>query len=756
MATYSINTGTTTETTFLGNLDPNLMLDKIPNNTGQLIVPEDVRDAIYTQWENTIFKQVSITASTVEYIGIGGSSSLSNYTGSEGLKILIGKPLLSGVNTMSKKLVEYLSGDSTYPDGDIILYNFKPDSYGNANQQFTKVQFLAGDNSNDLFLTAPYMLSQQNVGGTAIDFTIFNETGKITIDSDDELVIGSPNTRITLLYGTGSTGIATLPGGNPGDIQYNIDDCEFGGINGGSASLGDVLIMGATNSAYWGSLAINSVFTLNQVLTAGNQTAGTDILLSLNDDSLYMGGTGSTTSRFYYDGTQSIISATTGILKIDVETLRIELPSIGNNLYLQTDGSGNAIWGTVSSSVPGGSDTNIQYNNSSAFTGTNLLRWDYTYTGMLINSPTVVSGTYSMNVKSNGDGGIFLDTNQSEFGLHITDGTNSVVKIDTSSNKSLEFDQSNGYDFIFGGDYSESRGKYTLINGTPSRHIVLVDNIGEDEYRISYETVSNDARSTIAFSPKNNRGMFLGVSNNVPDALYIGNHTGDLNDEYKGSIVVYPQGSGSGTFSSLLANSDSGGQSVVIGNSDKGTQSYGDMVSTDNRRVFGINITPAVDMHLYGVEAIVPESKSLESYGGSYWRINDITTSYIMLNDATDANGLLHRIGGATGSQVTTFGTTLRIWNMTGNIINIHHISTELPSYNGAGYSADSMKNIYLSQMGLNNPDNGSPYTWENETEMTFVYLPQNSNMDYGGLEPLEFENGVWYGQSYETYDSIL
>ena len=347
MATYSINTGTPQESKFLGNLDPNLFLNKLPNNTAQLIVPEDLRDSLYTIWDNITFKQVTINGSSIEYIGIKGDAHTDNYNnGSDGLKILIGKPDLSGVDVMDSNLIGYNSANNSFPDSDIFFYNFKPNDFGGGgtDQQFTKFSFLAGDPSNGLFQTSPYILSQENSGGTAIDLTIYNQGGKLTIDSNEELIIGSPDTKITLLYGTGSTGIKTLPSGNPGDIQTNLDDCEFGSVNGSSASIGNVLIMGSSNTPYWGTLSIDSVFTLNQTLTSGNQTSGKDIIISDTNDSIYVGGTGSTYTRIYHDGTKSIISSD-GEFKLDIT-------GVGNNKVLLTGSNSNAYWADRNVDIP--------------------------------------------------------------------------------------------------------------------------------------------------------------------------------------------------------------------------------------------------------------------------------------------------------------------------------------------------------------------------------------------------------------------
>jgi hypothetical protein len=57
-----------TETNQLGDIID--VLNILPDNTTKLISPKDVRDAVYTLWENTMFKPTSFSGSNVDYIGI--------------------------------------------------------------------------------------------------------------------------------------------------------------------------------------------------------------------------------------------------------------------------------------------------------------------------------------------------------------------------------------------------------------------------------------------------------------------------------------------------------------------------------------------------------------------------------------------------------------------------------------------------------------------------------------------------------------
>ena len=67
--------------------------------------------------------------------------------------------------------------------------------------------------------------------------------------------------------------------------------------------------------------------------------------------------------------------------------------------YLTTDGI-NVSWGSIAGSVPGGSDTQIQYNNSGAFAGSSFLTINkstgaITSTSTLTNTGLLISNTAS-------------------------------------------------------------------------------------------------------------------------------------------------------------------------------------------------------------------------------------------------------------------------------------------------------------------------------------------------------------------------
>jgi len=159
-ATYSINNNTAYEAVRLTTIGS--VLNLLPDNTNKLISPRDTRDAIYSSWEASVFKQLTGSAS-IEYIGID-RNGLNN-------KILFGKKQLAGLDVLNSTLLNY-----NFNDTDIFFFNNK----NGITPSNTKISFLAGTNSI-LYPYAPYINSYQ--GTSSLHLEIVNQTGDITIDS---------------------------------------------------------------------------------------------------------------------------------------------------------------------------------------------------------------------------------------------------------------------------------------------------------------------------------------------------------------------------------------------------------------------------------------------------------------------------------------------------------------------------------------------------------------------------------------------
>lgn len=201
-ATYSISTSGQDAVTYT---DVTQILSLLPNNTQQLISPRDVRDAVFSNWENAVWRYT--TNGTNEYIGFARPEV-------KDVKLFFGKKQLNNSNILSSGLL------STLSDTDIFFYNTKSD--GAASQKL-KIAFLGGGTPS-LFLTPPFIEVLQNITGTpSLDF---NLTHNQSFGGDFNFIAGN-NGRISL------NGLK-IPSQN-----------EFTNIiaNAGSASVGDLMMV---------------------------------------------------------------------------------------------------------------------------------------------------------------------------------------------------------------------------------------------------------------------------------------------------------------------------------------------------------------------------------------------------------------------------------------------------------------------------------------------------------------------------------
>jgi len=146
------------------------VLNILPDNTAKQISPKDVRDAVYTVWENTILKPTSASGSS-NYIGIDqyqlkDGSDVATYP-----KMYFGKKQTGGQFIMNNSLL-----NST--DTDFFFYNMKDNStVGNYD---TTIAILAGTGSfyNNGEVAAPTIKSTVVSGalGNYINLNITNNS----------------------------------------------------------------------------------------------------------------------------------------------------------------------------------------------------------------------------------------------------------------------------------------------------------------------------------------------------------------------------------------------------------------------------------------------------------------------------------------------------------------------------------------------------------------------------------------------------
>lgn len=167
MATFSINTGTSTESIkydLRQQSEVDIILDLLYDNTNKEINPHDIRDAVLSDWSNSSFKQTTASGSSISYIGI---DTLNPSDKDSKSKILLGKRDYKG-----GEILGTYSGLLNY-DSDIFFYNTKIDTISNYE---TKISILSGTNSS-LYQYSPYLQSQVVNGTESLSFDIVNPNG---------------------------------------------------------------------------------------------------------------------------------------------------------------------------------------------------------------------------------------------------------------------------------------------------------------------------------------------------------------------------------------------------------------------------------------------------------------------------------------------------------------------------------------------------------------------------------------------------
>lgn len=214
-STYSINPGTSTEAFKLSDI--NSVLNELPDNITKLINPHDLRDAVYTAWENIAFKPTT-NSSNVEYVGFDQATFRE--------KIFLGKKQLGNTDILNTNLLN--------TDVDLFLYNTKSDT--NLSQQNLKIGLLAGSDTSLFFvngtLSIPTIEAKSVVStyGNVIDLDIKNNSyaqlglsysgGNINIFSDKGTVLINGLSFPTLAQNTGVSNGYVLSYQSGGFLQW--------------------------------------------------------------------------------------------------------------------------------------------------------------------------------------------------------------------------------------------------------------------------------------------------------------------------------------------------------------------------------------------------------------------------------------------------------------------------------------------------------------------------------------------------------
>lgn len=241
-----------------------------------------------------------------------------------------------------------------------------------------------------------------------LDFTVSNNSIQFTVEPN-EITFTPTDVNLNIFGG----GIG-LPGGSSGQIQYNAGDVLGGTSNltydnsNGTTTISKVIVSNSANLGAVGNITItggtsNSVLTTNGsgVLTWGSTVANA-AYANIAGVAYSVAGanvTGTVALANYAAYAGNVVNAAqpniTSLGTLDVTTLKI---SGGTNGYvLETDGAGNLTWtaqtGGGGNGAPGGSNTQIQFNDAGSFGGNSGFTFNKTTGAVALPNNLAVTAT---------------------------------------------------------------------------------------------------------------------------------------------------------------------------------------------------------------------------------------------------------------------------------------------------------------------------------------------------------------------------
>jgi len=266
------------------------ILEQLPDNTAQLISPRDVRDAIFTTWEQGTLKVITLGGEN--YIGTENGGTVSNFR----YKMFFGKKELQSGNTI-------LDNTLLTSDTDIFIYNNKSDS--NLSLQDTKMSFLAGDDFTS-FPNAPYIEATKTIGTSSnwIDLNITNPSvnGVIEINAN------------TIELGNSGWVIDNITG----DL-YPVNDGQSIGLTGTGNRIGTIYMASLVD--YLNDLTFKSgtssiVFDTNGKITANSIEVLEDFKFQITATSGYFLSNDGTGNAIWSPGRIDTVGVTAGYMSI--------------------------------------------------------------------------------------------------------------------------------------------------------------------------------------------------------------------------------------------------------------------------------------------------------------------------------------------------------------------------------------------------------------------------------------------------------
>jgi hypothetical protein len=227
-----------------------------------------------------------------------------------------------------------------------------------------------------------------------------------------------------------------------------------------------------------------------------------------------------------------------------------------NQWWVNENGTRRRAFPTITATVPSGSDTYIQYNNSGAFGGSSAFTWNSTYMQIgtspyakYYNNTIDASGVYLISASSTldlfGSTGLTIQTNGA-----VSIGSGSTTGI--TSNKKHTFTTSSTNPPINLGSYAgnpSSLNNYDIWFNSSTGH--LYGRIGGVSYQLDQQSSSTPPAGSNTQVQYNNSGAFGAGS----DFVYGGSGSiimtsGGASAQYAGASVAYTAGlniSGTGT-----------------------------------------------------------------------------------------------------------------------------------------------------------------------------------------------------------------
>jgi hypothetical protein len=370
---------------------------------------------------------ITAPASSKSYIIINSTST------SQSVKI-VGVGPTTGVTVASgdKALVAWNGADfvrigaSAGGSDTQVQYNNSGNLAGSANMTFDGTKLTVG-NILDSGLTASQAVFTDasknlvSVATTGSGSVVLGTAPTITLANGSGLPLAS-GVSGQLPVANGGTGSNNANGGfNALSPMTTAGDIIYGGVSGAGTRLpigsnGFVLTV-STGAPVWAA-ASSGVTSVAQSFTGGIVSVGGSPITTSGTLALTVAGTSGGVPYFSSGTTWASSAALTqyGIVYGGGAGAAPVATAAGTTgQFLGANTSGAPTWQTPPGGSPGGSNTQIQFNNSGAFGGSSNLVWDGTYVGVGTSSPSTYSdstpGITTYNSTAGGRSGIVMGSN---------------------------------------------------------------------------------------------------------------------------------------------------------------------------------------------------------------------------------------------------------------------------------------------------------------------------------------------------------